>query len=377
MIFRVTLMSALIVGSITASTCLAQDKQQAELRTSTGWEFLRNGQYADAATEFEKALNIDPANSSAGEGLGESAMQLKDWPRAKKGFDVALKAKPDNCTVKANLAYAELRLRHNARARDLYEEVVGPGGCNPNDNYSRNQLGIIYSKSKHEEDRDRAIQLFNKILASDEDDANILFQANYYQGRLYKLRKSYDRAIEFLEKAFTLQPQQTSGRYDLGTLYFNKENYSKALEHLQVAYKSKANDFNVNLMIGLCYYNMDDKTDEAIQYLQKAVNLVKLMKPADRPDKNLPHKYLADLYRQKDEPRKAIKTVDAGLRISKDEDGRAGLICSKAKALEDLGKYSEALDLFESVMSNKRWGGYARQQADRQEQLMARRAAGK
>ncbi len=374
---RSALLLTILVGILLlAPASFAQDTQQAELRASTGWEFLRNGQFADAASEFEKALGFDPANFGAGEGLGEAALQLQDWPRAKRGFEVAHKAQPENCTVKAKLAYAEMRLKHRARARDLYEEVVGSTGCNPNDNYSRMQLAIIYSNGKSEDDKDRAIQLFNKILATEESDESILFQANFYQGRLYKQRKSYDRAIEFLEKAFTLQPDQTSGRYDLGVLYFNKEEFDLALKHLNIAYESKANDFNVNLMMGLCYLEKGNSEDDAMTYLQKAVNLVKLMKPEDRPDKNLPHKYLADLYRASGEARKAIKTVDAGLRITKDEDTKAGLICSKAKALEDQGKYEDALDLFESVMANKKWGSYARQQAERQEQLMARQAAG-
>jgi len=370
------LLSALTLILISAPTIIADDLQQAELRTSTGWEFFRNGQYADAASEFDKALGFDPSNSSAGEGLGESAMQLQDWPKAKRGFEIAYEAHPDNCSVMAKLAYAEMRLNHSAQARDLYERVVGSNGCNPNDNYSRNQLAILYSKSNHEDERDRAIQLFNKILNSEEGDQSILFQANFYQGRLYKQRKSYDKAIEFLEAAFQLQPQQSSGRYDLGVLYFNNQNFEKALEHLKIAYDSKANDFNVNLMMGLSYLNMGGKESDAMQYLQKAVNLVKLMKPEERPDKNLPHKYLADLYREDGQARDAVKTADAGLRITKDEDTVAGLVCTKAKALEDLGKYEDALDLFESVMANKKWGSYARQQAERQEQLMARQAAG-
>jgi len=143
----------------------------------------------------------------------------------------------------------------------------------------------------------------------------------------------------------------------------------------KVAYDEKANDYNVNLMMGLAYFN-GGKNVDAVTYLQKAVNLIKLMKQEERPDKNLPHKYLADLYREDGDPDDAIKTADAGLRITTDEDTVAGLICSKAKALEDQGKFEEALDLFESVMANERWGSYARQQADRQEQLMARQAAG-
>jgi len=129
-------------------------------------------------------------------------------------------------------------------------------------------------------------------------------------------------------------------------------------------------------MLGLCYMEKSNSEDKAMTYLQKAVNLVKLMKPAERPNKNLPHKHLADLYRGNGDPRKAIKTADAGLRITKDEDTKAGLICSKAKALEDQGKFEDAMELFETVMANKTWGSYARQQAERQEDLMTRQAAG-
>ncbi len=370
------LLSALITLLILAPASFAQDTQQAELDTSTGWEFFEAGQFEDAVSEFESALGNDPAHFSAGNGLGEAAIKIQNWPKAKRGFEIAHKAQPENCTVKAKLAYVEMRLKHRARARDLYEEVVGSTGCNPNDNYSRMQLGIIYSKAKTEEEKDRAIQLFNQILNSDENDESILFQANSHQGRLYKQRKSYDRAIEFYEAAFLLHPEKSGGRYDLGWIYFNKGEFDKALEHLKVAYESKGNDFNVNLMLGLCYMEKSNSEDKAMTYLQKAVNLVKLMKPAERPNKNLPHKHLADLYRGNGDPRKAIKTADAGLRITKDEDTKAGLICSKAKALEDQGKFEDAMELFETVMANKTWGSYARQQAERQEDLMTRQAAG-
>jgi len=161
------LLSALITLLILAPASFAQDTQQAELDTSTGWEFFEAGQFEDAVSEFESALGNDPAHFSAGNGLGEAAIKIQNWPKAKRGFEIAHKAQPENCTVKAKLAYVEMRLKHRARARDLYEEVVGSTGCNPNDNYSRMQLGIIYSKAKTEEEKDRAIQLFNQILNSD------------------------------------------------------------------------------------------------------------------------------------------------------------------------------------------------------------------
>ncbi|MDP6418488.1 MAG: tetratricopeptide repeat protein [Candidatus Krumholzibacteria bacterium] len=370
------LLLALILLSF-ALPVLAQGGQ-AELLTSTGWEFLRNGQYKDAMMEFEKALLSDPGNLRAAEGLGKSAMQISEWARAKKGFDIAHNLKPDDCKTTANLAYVEMRLKHVGVARRLYEQVLGkPGvsGCDPNDNYSKNQLATLYFRSKDPKHKDLAIQHFNQLLNTETENKNILFSANFYLGQLYKQRKNYKKAVELMEKAFKIMPDRTNGRYDLGVLYFNTEDYDSALEHLNIAFAEKANDFNINLMLGLCYYNKDDDS-EAITYLQKAVNLVKLMKPADQPKKNLPHRYLADLYRGKGEPGKAIRTCDAGLRISKNKSEKAGLICSKAKALEDRGKYEEALELFESVMSDSRWGSYARQQARRQEDLIERRSMG-
>jgi len=123
--------------------------------------------------------------------------------------------------------------------------------------------------------------------------------------------------------------------------------------------------------MGLCYYNKEME-DDAVKHLQKAVNLIKLMAPEDKPQKNLPHRQLAVLYTDIGEPRKAVKTADAGLRITRDDGEKAGLTYAKALGLEAQGKYEDALELFESIMADDRWGRYARQQAERMEMHIQR-----
>jgi tetratricopeptide (TPR) repeat protein len=354
---------------VLAPTARAQDITQ---YIGQGNEYLRNNMFSQAKIEFEKALRLEPANVAAARGLGQAAMQLQDWVAAKRGLDIAHQQSPGDCGVTKNLAYVLMRMKMTGRAMAAYEEIVGsPGkpGCDPDDNNSKSNLGSLYLRG-NESQKAKAIQLFNQVINSGEDDPDLMARTHYSLGNLYLMRKNYDLAIQHMESAFALDPERTDGRYNLGKLYFNKQEYDKALQHLTVALTGKENDYNINLMLGLCYNEMDGFENEAVQHLSKAVNLIKLMDAANRPSRNLPHAYLARLYNNLGEPERALQISNEGLELAGTDTERAGLNCTKAKAYELLGDYERALDLFEDAVDDPVWGNYASKQAERQENLI-------
>jgi len=371
---RITL-SLTALALLGMSSLAAAQPSQVDQLVSSGWENYRNGLYREAIREFSSALVKDPENASAAEGKGAAAMQLQDWPKAKMGYEAAHRLSPENCSVTKSLAYVYMRLNLSDRAGKLYEEVVGvPGkpGCEPGDNNSKTNLGYLYYRSKDEAKRAKAIQLFNQVLNSGEENENNLYRCYYYLGNLYLKNKSYDLAIQNLEKAFEIQPEKKEGRFNLGRLYFNKKEYEKALEHLIIALEDKETDFNTNLMLGLSYEAEGGHDEDAVYYLAKAANLVRLM---DKTPKNLPHQPLAKLYNKLGEPNKAIATSNEGLELATNSSERAGLTCTKAKGYEKKGKYEEAIELFEAVLDDPTWGGYGAKQIERQENLIQRRDA--
>lgn len=357
-----------------APAALAQDVAQ---HIGQGNEYLRNSMFAQAKTEFERALRLEPTNAAAARGLGQAAMQLQDWIAAKRGLEVAHQQSPGDCGVTKNLAYVYMRMKMTGRAIATYEEIVGsPGkpGCDPDDNNSKSNLGALYLRG-NDSQKAKAIQLFNQVINSGDENAQLMARTHHSLGNLYLMRKNYDLAIRHMESAFAIDPERTDGRYNLGKLYFNKQEYDKALQHLNVALAGKENDYNINLMLGLCYNEMDGFEDEAVQHLSKAVNLIRLMDTDKRPAKNLPHAYLARLYNSLGEPDRALAISNEGLELAGTGTERAGLVCTKAKAYEHKGDYERALELFEEVLDDPVWGNYASRQAERQENLIRIREA--
>lgn len=344
----------------------------------SGVEYYRNGMYRQAVSSFREAFTKDSKNLEAAKGLGNAAMQLQDWRNAKTGFEAAHALEPGDCAVTNSLAYVYLALKIEERAKATYEEIVGkPGtpGCEPGNNFAKVNLATLYMRSRNDEEKSRALQVLNQVVQSETQDTSLLARAHFSLGTLYRQNKNYDLAITHLEKTYEYDPSKMDGRYNLGLLYFNKQQYDKALKHLELAYAEQENDYNINLMLGLVYNEMADGKENARKYLQRAVELIETLAPTARPDKNLPHRYLGNIYNDLGEPAQALEVVDAGLRLVKDPSERAGLLCTRAKAYEKQGRYKDALEIFESILDDPQWGGYALTEIKRQESLIARAGA--
>ncbi len=370
------LISSLILVSA-AAAALAQGTDVDRL-VASGGEYYRNGMYKKASNDFRNAFNKDRENLDAARGLGNAAMQLKDWRNAKLGLEAAHGLAPEDCSITKSLAYVYMALKLKDRAKGIYEVVIGKdgrAGCEPGNNFAKVNLASLYLQSKTTADKDRALPLLMQVVKSSEEDVSLLVRAHNYAGAIYRQKKNYDLAIEHLEKVFEYDAERVQGRDKLGQLYFNKREYEKALAHLEIAYELDPNKYNTNLMLGLCYNEMPRREEDARTHFQKAVNLIKTMPPAKQPKSNLPHRYLAELLNAMGEARDAIAMSEEGMELVGKGSEYAALVCTKAKGKEKLGKYEEALVLFESVIDDPEYGRYAGQQVLRQEQLIERKEA--
>ncbi len=367
----------LLMLTFAAGAALAQPSEVDQLIASGG-EYYRNGMYKKAVNDFRAAFRADNTNVDAAKGLGNSAMQLKDWRNAKMGLEAAHRLAPEDCSVTKSLGYVYMALKLWDRALTTYEEVIGKGGragCEPGNSFARVNLASLYLRSKKGDVKDKALPHLMQVINNETEDTALLARAHSYAGTVYRQKKNMDLAIEHMEKVFEYEPERVSGRDKLGQLYFNKGEYEKALEHLQLAFEQEPNNYNTNLMLGLCYDEMSRREDDARTHFQKAVNLIKTMDAGKRPKKNLPHRYLAKLLNEMGEPREAIAVSEEGMTLVDEGSERSGLICTKAKGKEKLKKYEEALELFETVVDDPVWGKYATKQIARQENLIARAAA--
>lgn len=71
----------------------------AGLNVTLGFEYLRAGRRADAVAKFEKAIEQDPDNAQAFFGLALVNDQVGDHKQAKRHFQSAAKAAPDDANI--------------------------------------------------------------------------------------------------------------------------------------------------------------------------------------------------------------------------------------------------------------------------------------
>ena len=372
------IVQAVLILALAAGLAEAQGSDADQLIASGG-EYYRNGMYKQALRDFRAAFNKDRENLEAARGLGNSAVQIKDWRNAKLGLEAAHKMAPEDCSITKSLAYIYMALKLHDRALSTYQEVIGQGGkagCEPSNNFAKVNLATLYLRSKVMAEKDRALPLLLQVVKSETEDTKLLARAHGYLGSIYRQNKNADLAIVHLEKVFEYEPEKVEGRDKLGQLYFNKPEFEKALSHLAMAFEQEPNNYNTNLMLGLCYEEIPRHEEEAHTHFRKAVNLIKTMDAANRPTQNLPHRNLANILIDLGEHQEAIALSEEGMAIAAAGSSEfAGLVCTKAKAKEKLGKYEEALVLFESVIDDARYGKYASRQVTRQEQLIARAEA--
>jgi tetratricopeptide (TPR) repeat protein len=64
----------------------------------------------EAEGAFQRALDLDPQNAVAARMMGETAMALKDWPRATKALKLARELAPSDLSLNEKIEFVELQM---------------------------------------------------------------------------------------------------------------------------------------------------------------------------------------------------------------------------------------------------------------------------
>jgi len=70
---------------------LRLDPNQPRIRYKRGRLFLEKGLYAEAKSEFQEVLKVEPDHALACEGMGRAYFSMQEFPEAEKSFLLAIK----------------------------------------------------------------------------------------------------------------------------------------------------------------------------------------------------------------------------------------------------------------------------------------------
>jgi adenylate cyclase len=182
-----------------ASACaLKVDPQSAEAHVAAGQGFSMEQRYADAATEFERAIELDPTHFDAHYYYARACFKNGDLAKSLRFFEQAERIRPEDYESAFLIALALTKLGRHDEARRVYERALERTtkylDLNPDDARAYD-LGAGALARLGE--RERAMQWIERAMSLAPDDDGIWYNA----GCALAVLGEEERALDALERA--------------------------------------------------------------------------------------------------------------------------------------------------------------------------------
>ena len=209
---------------------LSLDAKLAAAHSCLGSLYRQTGEYAEAAAEFNKALESEPTSDDAYRGLGAAYEGLNRFEDAEKTYQRAINLRPQYWA-----------------------------------GYS--WLGAFYYRRSRYSD---AVQKFSRVIELAPENT----RGYRNLGGVYIDMGRYREAIAVLEKSNALRPDPAAYN-NLGAAYLRLRQFAKSTEYYRKALSGNEGDFTIWGNLGDSCYWTPGKREQAIAAYQQAIVLAK------------------------------------------------------------------------------------------------------
>ena len=305
--------------------------------SAIGAVLVRLGRTAEGIVELQKALAIQPSDTSAQQNIALAYEQNGEPAKALPWFaklEVSTKAEKHALPPMLLSAYVRA-LAATQHYPAAVAELKQAAAADPRNAELQDELGSLYAQHKDWPD---AAQAFKKAVEIRPEFAvahlhlGIALQAAQQPGALQEMERASelapqnavialqygqalatagddDKAIPVLRHALDLDPGLTAANYQLGLALQRANNLPEAVSQLQKAAAASPDNSEVltNLGMALC---QSQQAKDAVPVLQRAVSLA--------PDNASAHQNLAAAYIQLSQFDDAVAQLRAALKLSPD-----------------------------------------------------------
>jgi tetratricopeptide (TPR) repeat protein len=207
--------------------------------------FADEGKWAEAVAEYRAALQADPNNTLALNGLGMALARAGDLDGAIEQYRRALGTiqqdhgtsglAPEVATVHDNLGVA---LRKKGDMPGAVSEFRKAVEAEPRNSHAHANLGLTLEA---ENDLDGALGEYQTALKFD----GSCCQAQYNIGRILEMKGDLEAAIATFQTALAARPNDPLAHYGLGTALERKGDQQNALEQYRLAARLAPSDATI------------------------------------------------------------------------------------------------------------------------------------
>jgi len=221
---------------------------------------MERGDYAEARAGLERAVKLDPDNTSAEHNLGLLSLRQKRYDEARTCLARVLQRAPGHAKALTNLGLVALEQGRYDEAGTLFTRALG---VSPNDAKVLNNLGLL---SLRQGRYDEAKSWLAKALDAAPDSAEALNN----MGKLCLDLQRYDEAQNWFEKALVADPKYVIALDNMGLLALDRKRYEEARKWLTKALEVEPK--NAEALVNLGSVAMDQgRDDEAASCLKRAL----------------------------------------------------------------------------------------------------------
>ncbi len=227
--------------------CTVIDPKRPEAYRNLAVTYLRMNELQKAKDTYLSLLSVDPKNMIAYNEATRLLMEMKEYPQALELAEKALAVDPANAEAISNMAMVYDLMDEKEKAQQTYEQALQR---NPDNQDLLFNLARLHFLNK---EYNKAIELFQKVIALNPED----FDSNLNVGNAYltmaddlrkilieketnkkpvsdeeinQLKEFYRAAIPFLEKALSINSNNSTVWYNLGVAYVNIGDAQKGQE---------------------------------------------------------------------------------------------------------------------------------------------------
>ncbi len=240
--------------------------------TDVAGELARKGDYTSAATEWNKAVQLDPNDGKARYHLAFALDKQGQLEQAITQYRKAIELDAANAA-----AYSSLSV-DLARAGNLPDSIAAARqalALNPKDVLTEGNLAASLLETGQ---TDEAVEHIRKALELDPEFPD----AHNMLGIVLARAGKFDEAIAHLQKAVSLTPDSVEYRFNLGRIYAARHSFPEAIPQFEKAVELSGGNEPQSLEMLAAMYSEVGRFSEAVRAARQA-----LATPAAQNDPNL------------------------------------------------------------------------------------------
>jgi serine/threonine protein kinase/Flp pilus assembly protein TadD len=258
------------------------------------------GKYEEAVTEFQRALQLEPADDDASIGLARAYTSLNRLNDAEEAYQQAIKLRPNHYKAYAWLAFFYIQQAQYEKAAQIYQKLTTLAPENPEGFYNLGAAYLFLGKDQQAIDEfEKSIKIrpspaaysnlgtayfrarkypeaarnYREAIKSDEHDHdlwNSLGNAYYYGGERNQSKAAFQKALSLANEQLQINPRDASLQGDVASLYALLGQRKESLEHLDRSLQIGRGDKDLWYNAAVVYNDLGN-TSMALEFLQKAI----------------------------------------------------------------------------------------------------------